>query len=134
MHNELYHYGVKGMKWGVRKKYEPVGRSSVTNINKRVKDNDDRNEIAHRNHDRIIEKSKRTGKSAAQIEQEEYSAKKLKLTSKQKKMIVAGGIVAGTALAVYGMRRIRVETDGLGPGLEIDTSPGPKTAASDFFK
>ena len=27
--NELYHYGVKGMKWGVRKEYEPVGRKRV---------------------------------------------------------------------------------------------------------
>lgn len=24
--NELFHYGVKGMKWGVRKEYEPKGR------------------------------------------------------------------------------------------------------------
>lgn len=23
MNNEIYHYGVKGMKWGVRKKYSP---------------------------------------------------------------------------------------------------------------
>ena len=25
---EPYHYGVKGMKWGVRKEYEPVGRNT----------------------------------------------------------------------------------------------------------
>ena len=25
----LCHYGVKGMKWGVRKEYEPVGRKTT---------------------------------------------------------------------------------------------------------
>lgn len=34
--NELYHYGVKGMKWGVRKEYKPVGRHKQ----KRVKNDD----------------------------------------------------------------------------------------------
>lgn len=35
--NELYHAGVKGMKWGVRKKIDKIGRSiSVANINERI--------------------------------------------------------------------------------------------------
>lgn len=35
MHEELYHYGVKGMKWGVRKKRESV---ELSNKRKAVKD------------------------------------------------------------------------------------------------
>ena len=30
--NELYHYGVKGMRWGHRKVYEPVGRKPASNF------------------------------------------------------------------------------------------------------
>lgn len=29
MNAELYHYGVKGMRWGVRKRYQPVGRTAT---------------------------------------------------------------------------------------------------------
>lgn len=36
MTNELYHYGVKGMKWGVRNDYVPIGRSKP---NKFITDN-----------------------------------------------------------------------------------------------
>lgn len=106
--NELYHHGVKGMKWGVRKKYEPVGRKRSGSYSS-YKSSGDKTELAHRNHDRIVAKAKQTGKSAAEIEQEEKiekSNKKLKLTDKQKKAIAIGAIAAGTALTAYGVYKV----------------------------
>lgn len=38
MSNELYHYGIKGMKWGVRKQREPSEKKSKK---KRLKDMSD---------------------------------------------------------------------------------------------
>lgn len=88
MSDYLIHHGVKGMKWGVRKEYEPVGRShrgspkdkallGKSFINRYLKSNPDiRNivrqkdreiEKAHQNHDRIVKKAKATGKSAAEL-------------------------------------------------------------------
>ena len=38
--NELYHYGVKGMRWGHRKVYEPVGRKPASNFDsEKLKEN-----------------------------------------------------------------------------------------------
>ncbi len=58
----LMHYGVKGMKWGVRHDREPSGR--------------------------------------------QLKSKKFKLTNKQKRLIKAGLIVAGSSLALYGSYKL----------------------------
>ena len=156
--DELRHYGVKGMKWGVRKEYEPVGRSrrstpaskvsrgktvvasrdvSIDDIRRSVEQKDREIERAHRNHDRIVEKARRTGKSAAEIEQEEESQKRLRLTDTQKKAIKIGAAVAGAALVTYGAykynarRRVGFDTN------EKDYLPsfrGQDSGKTDFFR
>lgn len=82
--NELEHHGIKGMHWGV--KHGPPYPLD-DDVSKRVRKSS------------ITEGSKK--KSS-----EETSNKKLKLTDKQKKLIIAGAAVAATGLAVYGAYKI----------------------------
>lgn len=72
--DELYHYGVKGMKWGIRHDYKPKGRKKA---------------------------KKQTPKDDNKAEK-----KKFQLSDRQKKILIAGAVIAGTALAIYGGKKL----------------------------
>lgn len=80
--NELYHFGIKGMKWGVKKKYQSAARSLggskfTKNNQNKVSDTDTNNQ-----------------------------SKKKGLSKNQKTAIKVGASVVGTALATYGVYKI----------------------------
>lgn len=82
---ELCHYGVKGMKWGVRHDYEPVGRRRSG-----------KNTETHSN-------AKKSSRSTNVTTSKSSSDKnRFHLSEKQKKVLKVGAAIVGTALAAYG--------------------------------
>lgn len=84
MHEELYHHGIKGMKWGVRRFQNSNG--TLTNAGKK-RYKDQSNESAN------------------------TQGTKKGLSDKQKKAIKVGAAVAGTALAAYGTYKMSKYVD-----------------------
>lgn len=82
MNRELYHYGIKGMRWGVRKKYEPIGdkkssKTQDTNNKKR----------------KLTDKQKtaiKVGAAAAAIALAAYGTYRLKKSGKLDEIVDAG--------------------------------------------
>lgn len=83
--SDLYHHGVKGMKWGIRKKYnDAVKKFTNSKIGSRYKLKDDPEE------------------EAREVEGNSNKTTRIRMSSKAKKAIKIGGIAAGVTLAAYG--------------------------------
>ena len=83
INGELYHHGIKGMKWGVRRfqnkdgSLKPAGRKRYVT----------------------------TAQNANNADKENPETERKGLSDKQKKALKVGAAVAGTALAAYGAYR-----------------------------
>ena len=121
--NELYHFGVKGMKWGVRR-----NRSSFVSTSgpKRLpgtyaSDGNGWTAKAKRLPGAIVKKDgydkRRTPKGVASLTSQKSGKSKQKVTAntpeakaarkeKLKKAAKVGAVVAGTALAAYGVYKV----------------------------
>lgn len=100
---ELYHYGVKGMKWGVRRYQNADG--SLTDLGKRKAINREakqyRKELYKKfEFTRKLAKEESDNWKKGQLE--DAGLKYKGLTDKQKKAIKVGAAVAATALVAYG--------------------------------
>lgn len=106
---ELVHYGVKGMKWGVRKKVELIGREKAKQLA-------EHNEEAKKYISSIVNQKKPSLQEATQsivLSQKKHDAKfepsiskadseKHHLTDKQKKIAIGVGIGVGVTAAAVG--------------------------------
>jgi len=129
--SELYHYGVPGMKWGVRKKYETVGdddlrakkeayKSAKRDYNRSFNKAYNRASAAyspikkHReNNDKrwedAVDKAKSLDKAKGEYKQAKKVYKEVNkeaIAARRKTAIKVGTAAVGTALAVYGAYKV----------------------------
>lgn len=94
----LEHHGILGQKWGVRRFENKNGHLTAAGKKRYTTDaNGDYQKVKKTSSSSKVETSKKKSNG-----EEETEEKKKGLSDKQKKMIIAGAAVAGTALAAYG--------------------------------
>lgn len=106
MSDYLIHYGIKGMKWGVRKARPTSGHSRLHRAyNAQMRDAADLRKHGYNEEAKAVEKVAQNTKR--KIEKKEAKSSSSGMSTKKKVAIAAGvGIaVAGTLLAVYGKKK-----------------------------
>lgn len=105
--SDLMHYGIKGMKWGVRHDYVPVGRNRIGGYPTQIPQRRSRIFGGHSNNRSTPMERKEKGIKAVEKLQKRSSGnsnsndQSRKLSKKQKQILIAGAAVIGVSAAAY---------------------------------
>ena len=99
--NELYHYGVPGMKWGVRKSEDKLSR--ISSRSKKEKWSEDATEVAKLKTKKVSQMSNAELKKVNTRKDLEQNYHRLNPSAIKKGLAIAGATVAamGTVAALY---------------------------------
>ena len=127
---ELYHFGIKGQKWGVRRYQKKDG--SLTNAGKKRYNDDNSNEPKKSNHRTRLEESYRS-KGMTQRQAEEAAAKRIKI---EKVVAITAAVTVAAASAYVINKNVKERTDKIiksGTKLQRITADPTFDPSSNFY-